>query len=294
MTTREIFMPERISDKLEPGLEIDEVVLRLHYWNDNSDRSQRGLSFYLCDMDQRAVQQACGARHAVVFAEQHLVMSARRARELIQVGKFLRDLTLVDLAFAERRLSWSKVLMLMRVVMPHNQKQWVELAERRSCRDLAIDVSRATMGLQPRKGKGKGAGGQPKARFKVIGQLELDDWNLFEELRVKLMEEIGALVTDTMVIEKAVRVLAAAELTSEGSETRPEEGIDAASCELVPEGEQSESVVTVAGAATTSAGRKLTKRTPVCAPNAPHGPPRTTCSRSRRSRASTPRSGRWR
>ncbi len=56
-------LPERISEKLEPGLPIDEVVLRLHYFNDSSDRSQRGLAFFLCDMDGRAVQQACGSRN---------------------------------------------------------------------------------------------------------------------------------------------------------------------------------------------------------------------------------------
>ncbi len=160
---------ERISEKLEPGLHIDEVVLRLHYWNDSSDRSQRALSFFLCDMDGRAVQQACGARTAVVFAQQHLVMEVRRARELIQTGKFLLDMTLVDVALAERRLSWSKVLILMRVVMTHNQQQWIELAERRSCRELRIDVARAVAGRQPRAGEGEGAGGQKKARFKVRG-----------------------------------------------------------------------------------------------------------------------------
>ncbi len=201
-------LPERISEKLEPGLPIDEVVLRLHYFNDSSDRSQRGLAFFLCDMDGRAVQQACGSRHAVVFAQQHLVMEARRARELIQVGKFLQDMTLIDLALSKRRLSWSKVLILMPTVMTHNQQQWIELAEKRSCRQLRIDVARAVAGRQPRKGDGEGAGGQRKARFKVRGELELEDWDRFEGLRQKMMEKMGALVTDTMVIVEAVRVLA--------------------------------------------------------------------------------------
>ena len=93
-----------------------------------------------------SVQQACGARTAVVFAQQHLVMEVRRARELIQTGRFLQDMTLVDVALAERRLSWSKVLILMRVVMTHNQQQWIELAEKRSCRELRIDVARAVAG----------------------------------------------------------------------------------------------------------------------------------------------------
>ncbi len=202
-------LPERISEELEPGLPIDELVLRLHYWNDSSDRSQRALSFFLCDMDERAVQQACGARQAVVFAQQRLVMEARRARELIQIGRFLEDMTLVDAALAERRLSWSKVLILMRVVMTHNQQQWIELAEKRSCRELRIDVARAVAGRQPREGDGEGAGGLTKARFKVRGELELEDWDRFEGLRQKMMEKTGALVTDTMVIVEAVRALAA-------------------------------------------------------------------------------------
>ena len=201
--------PERISEKLEPGLPIDEVVLRLHYFNDSSDRSQRGLAFFLSDMDERAVQQACGSRRAVVFAQQHLVMEVRRARELIQVGKFLQDMTLIDVALSKRRLSWSKVLILMPTVMTHNQQQWIELAENRSCRQLRIDVARAVAGRQPRKGDGEGAGGLRKARFKVRGELELEDWDRFEGLRQKMMEKTGALVTDTMVIVEAVRVLAA-------------------------------------------------------------------------------------
>ncbi len=200
--------PARISEKLEPGLHIDEVVLRLHYWNDSSDRSQRALAFFLCDMDGRAVQQACGSRTAVVFAQQHLVMEARRARELIQVGKFLQDMTLIDVALAKRRLSWSKVLILMPTVMTHNQQQWIELAEKLSCRELRIDVARAAAGRQPRRGDCGGAGGQGKARFKVRGELELEDWDLFEGLRHKMMEKTGALVTDTMVIVEAVRALA--------------------------------------------------------------------------------------
>ncbi len=192
--------PLRISEELEPGLHIDEVVLRLHYWNDSSDRSQRALAFFLCDMDQRAVQQACGARTAVIFAQQHLVMEVRRARELIQTGKFLLDMTLLDVALAERRLSWSKVLILMRVVMTHNQLQWIELAEKRSCRELRIDVARAVAGRQPRNGDCEDAGGQGKARFKVLGELELEDWDRFEGLRQKMMEKTGLFVTDTMVI----------------------------------------------------------------------------------------------
>ena len=57
-------------------------------------------------------------------------MSRREARELLAAGKSLQDLPLIDDAFAEGRLCWSKVRELVKVACPRHEDRWLEVALR--------------------------------------------------------------------------------------------------------------------------------------------------------------------
>ena len=111
------------------GLPALEVGAHLRNASDDLGRDKRTLAFYLFDMDERRLHLVSGHPSTCYFAETQLDMEARRTRELIQVGRSLQSLTLIDDAFRDGEISWSRVVMLLPVVQRETQQGWLEYAK---------------------------------------------------------------------------------------------------------------------------------------------------------------------
>ena len=61
-------------------------------------------------------------------AEQRLGMKKSKAYELLATGKSLAGLPRLDQAFAEGRLSWSKVRRIARIATADTEQAWIERA----------------------------------------------------------------------------------------------------------------------------------------------------------------------
>jgi hypothetical protein len=83
-------------------------------------------------------------------------MSARRTRELLQVGASLQSLNLIDDSFCTGEISWSRVVMLLPVVQRETQRGWLEYAKTATCRDLRDEVSACRPGDLPGEGSDYG------------------------------------------------------------------------------------------------------------------------------------------
>ena len=112
---------------LVPGLERNELLRRLRVANDSVGFQHRTLSFYLTDLDDRREFCLFGSPDIAHFADEQLGMERRRCNEYLQVGRQLLELPLVDDAFRQSRLCWSKVLALLPVVQTSSQDEWIAL-----------------------------------------------------------------------------------------------------------------------------------------------------------------------
>ena len=88
------------------GLPVEELHERLAFVHRLGESANRALAFYLCDMQERGVHVSTGDASAAEYAANKLGMMPRTARELIQVGKALLELDLIDKAFHILRLSF--------------------------------------------------------------------------------------------------------------------------------------------------------------------------------------------
>lgn len=70
-----------------------------------------------------------------------LDISVRTAREWIAVGRALRRLPMLDEALAQRRLSYAKVRVLVRVATPENERELIDLARSVSAGSLSTAVA---------------------------------------------------------------------------------------------------------------------------------------------------------
>jgi hypothetical protein len=138
---------------LHPGLPMDALVEKLTLASRWTDVGHRTLAFYLADMQERGLHATAGYPSALHFALDRLQMSESQARALVAAGRELREMTEIDGAFCWRRLSWSKVKLLLRVVDAETavsvREQWLDVALKRSCRELESLVKRSEKGKPP-------------------------------------------------------------------------------------------------------------------------------------------------
>ncbi len=203
------------------GLNANKVGARLRDASDELGRNKRVLAFYLFDMDERRLAQLSGHGSTVHFAETQLDMEARRVREFIQVGRSLQSLTLIDEAFCNGEISWSRVVMLLPVVQRETQQGWLEYAKTATCRDLRAEVSGCRPGDLPGEGSDYGL-----IHLKVNFQARLGDTDLswVEQARMQLSKSPENLLTDTeLLVELSRRVLVDGERPPRGSEVQPSE-----------------------------------------------------------------------
>ncbi len=83
------------------------------------------------------------------YAVTELELEPREAKELLLLGKRLRRLPLIDQAFADGRLAYSKARELARVVVPSTQEAWLERAGELNCGELQAHVAATLPGGEP-------------------------------------------------------------------------------------------------------------------------------------------------
>ncbi len=194
-----------VTVELMEGLPLHELHARLLLCLNLRETGTRGLAFFLADMDRRGLHQSTGHRTTAHYAEGHLEMSRRHAQELIKVGKALRDLPAIDLAFGEGRLSWSKLAMLARVATPEHEQAWLERAESATCRELGLAVRLAKHGSPPRtRGETKGL---PEIRYDIRARVDVLTHREIELAREKLSAERGEPIDDAGLLAIAAKLI---------------------------------------------------------------------------------------
>ena len=190
--------------ELIQGLGSKEVLQCLLLGTRLREAGFRILAFYLAEMVVRGLHSALGYSSTAHFALTRLGLDRRRCSELVVIGKKLLELPLVDAAFLEGSLAWSKVVELVRIVTPENQEAWLEHAKSRTVRDLADDVRRVRRGELPRhENDGRGT---PHTRFDVTARVGKDTYDKLEAVRDRLQQKLGRPVTTAEVLDELLRV----------------------------------------------------------------------------------------
>ena len=190
---------------LVEGLPLEEIHTRLEIGVRLGDTGQGILAFYLAEMADLGTHQVTGHRTASQYAEDHLGIDRRRAGELIAAGRKLRELPIIHAAFCEQRIGWSKVLLLLQVVVPEHQEAWLARAETLSCRQLRRDVALSKAGAAPRDPKDFRGIRDP--RFPVRARLDSLTHEAYRNAKRKLSDERGAPVTDAEFLDIAARLV---------------------------------------------------------------------------------------
>ncbi|HGY90122.1 MAG TPA: HNH endonuclease [Planctomycetes bacterium] len=137
-----------------------------------------------------------GFASATHFAVERLDMKRRTARDLIAVGRALAELPLVDRAFAEGRISWTKLRLLARICVPETQSAWLEKAEALALSEFERLVSTSEAGRPPREG----GHGLPVTKVDVRLRLNVVEHELLEQVRLKVAAETGEEVSTRDVV----------------------------------------------------------------------------------------------
>ncbi len=190
--------------KMETGLGHEEVDRRIKRALRGGDVCHRALAFYLHELRERRLFQAFGFSDVVGYAEQRLGMNKSKAYELLATGKSLAELPRLDQAFAEGGLSWSKVRRIARIATADTEQAWIKRARGASHGEVEAMVSACDRGdAPPHLDRGL-----PKARFVLKLTLDALQHEMLEMAREKLQAERGGqVVTDTMLVEEAVRLI---------------------------------------------------------------------------------------
>jgi len=199
---------DELAFTIVPGLCAEEIDERLRRSCRVADLGNRATAFYLADLHERGLHQALGFPTAVVYAVRGLGMSRRQARELLHAGLRLRELRVIDAAFAESRLCWSKVRRLCDVATPQTEAAWLEKALSTSLDELDRLSRRARPGDAPPDGSG-----MPHARFALHFALDAAQWQMWENARAKLRAEWGddAEIRDIDILHEMLRLVLASD-----------------------------------------------------------------------------------
>src|SRR5215471_7879122 len=91
---------------------------------------QRRLVRLIAELDASGEWATDGAATCAHWVAAALDVEVSTAREWLRIGHLLGRLDVIDAAFAERRISYSKVRTLTRVATVDNQTELCELAQR--------------------------------------------------------------------------------------------------------------------------------------------------------------------
>ena len=130
-----------------------------------------------------------GYRTAAQWAAGRLGMSAREARDLLAAGRALPELPLIDRAFAEGRLWWTKVRQLIKVANPQHEQEWLRKACELTSDELVLEVRLSRAGQAPRSRDDRK--GLPEVRLQLGASMPPDVYAMWEQVRRKATDEAG-------------------------------------------------------------------------------------------------------
>jgi hypothetical protein len=222
--------------KLVRGLPLKQLLEQIYYHARNGEASRRALAFYLKDLSDRKDGDEVGISRAVDFADCKVGMPARETRELIRTARKLEELRLIDAAFDEGKISWSKVRAIVRVAKPEHEEKWLKFARTHLAREVESAVAEAREGEAPPKG---GGGGVTRSRSRLGYDVSRLTKRVFETALLKALEMCG----DGTKVEAALKLIAEkflalvpeseASNSEANSEADSEASEDAGSCKTV-------------------------------------------------------------
>ena len=160
------------------------------------------VAFYLREVHERGLHQLAGHRSVVQYAMRCFSMSRRDARDLLAAGRALYDLPLIDQAFAEGRLCWSKIRELIKVASDQYEQRWLETALELRIDELALEVRLARAGGPPRDRSGRK--GLPEIRLQLKTKLPPEVYAKWERARQKVQDESGRSLEEWQFVEALV------------------------------------------------------------------------------------------
>jgi len=188
---------------LTKGLSAKKVREGLARGNRLTDVGLRTLAFYLNEMQSRGLFAETGHVSATHYAESRLGLKRRTARHCLAVGQALDELPLIDEAFLDGRLNWSKLRTLVPVATPSTEAEWLEKALTLTCTDLERAVAGARKGDRPRSGRLA----IPKVRYTVAAKLDGESFALWEKAKERLSHEAGESMTDAELMRHVARLV---------------------------------------------------------------------------------------
>ncbi len=180
--------------RLEEGLPLEEVERRLGLAYATAGLKHRVVAFYLAEIDARGLHHLAGCRSTPQYAAARFGMSRREAHDLLVAGKALRELTLIDQAFCEGKLCWSKVRELIKVATPPHQERWIRTAQMMHIDELALEVRLAGPGNPPRDRDDRK--GLPEIRLRLNTMLPPDVYAKWEQAKRKIQDESGGTLAE--------------------------------------------------------------------------------------------------
>ena len=142
---------------------------------------QRALAYYVLLFFRRGEHRLYGCREFMQCAVTLLDLTEDYAKELIRVGTKLEDLPLLDQAFLDGVLNWSKVREIVRVAIPGTEHEWIEYGRKHNAREVQAAVRGLPEGGLPPK-DGTGELGTPRTIFRILLDVSVGSKNCWETL----------------------------------------------------------------------------------------------------------------
>jgi len=184
--------------ELVEGLPLKELELQLFHAFRGGDLFHRMRAFYLVELDERRLYQKAGCSSAAQYAERKFGVQRRTARELLAVGRELLELPLVDQAFRDGAINWSKARLLTRICVPETQAAWLEKARDLGATEFAREVALSEKGRLPRE-DGRGL---PRVKFKIQARVSVEVHELWEASFQKFADESGQGASEEEVLRR--------------------------------------------------------------------------------------------
>jgi hypothetical protein len=182
--------------RLVEGLPAKEAIGILASSIRDTGIERRIQAFYLYDMKKRGSFQELGFSKIEHMTRVKLEMSPSLTRELVLCGRALEELQLIDRAFEEGRISWTKVRHLLRIAVPETEAAWLERALELSARELQLEIKGSEQGRPPRKDKL----GLPTVKFKSEMEFDAVEHEVWELAMKKVRQETGETLDEKSVL----------------------------------------------------------------------------------------------
>jgi hypothetical protein len=210
-----------------PQLPMAELIVAIRSLLEAERHVDRLLCRYLADLADRIESRAgydLGGFLDVYHASRCLFdMSIRRTRECIRIGRALRTLPLVERAFVDGRLAFSRVREVTRVARPEDEAQWLRLASELPMRVLERRVAEAGGPTAPDPRSSDAAEVEWKSPDVVEVRLTLraESWALLQRAMegARRADEGNALLSDGEALDAVARDAMGAQAALAGKTT---------------------------------------------------------------------------